>query len=361
MLNETVGWENGEEVPLHYFETELPLKGTRIVIEFPQEVTGDLAEEIGIHLSDGYMDRRFVEYSGHEEDDSAYLLYWVRPLLREVWSIQQVKYKEADGKCIKLRINSRQLVVFKERVLGLPRGKKEGIKIPECVLKRRDLVLRVLNGLFDGDGSLSFKSKDGLGHTYPVISYASISDPLLRQIQELLRRLGFTLPNKLYDKKDGTLILSINGDRNYERWMRLIGFNNPKHLTKVVVYERDGIMPPHTGLRERVKLIRGDVKLSAIYPVDKLRMNKGRIVEKKILEKLVEGENYIGELGQLTQFHRECVADALRRMAKMGLVECVRYKRGCKKYYELTQWGVNKLNREEAIVKRLREEFHLAV
>ncbi len=218
-----------------------------------------------------------------------------------------------------------------------------------------------MRGLFDGDGSLSFKSKDGLAHTYPVLSYSSISEPLMRQLQEQLRRLGFVIPKRLWESDDGTLILAINGDKNYERWMNSIGFNNPKHLTKVVLYEKFGLMPRKTNLVERVKLIRGEIELSAMYPVDMMRVNNNRITEKKILEALAEGENYIKELGRLSQLKEYCIVCTLRRLVKMGLAECVRYRRGRKKYYRVTQWGLSKLNRVETIAKRLREEFHLAV
>ena len=138
----------------------------------------------------------------------------------------------------------------------MPSGRKEGITIPDYFLGDRRITRIVLRGLFDGDGSLSFKSKDGLAHTYPVLSYSSISKPLMKQLQRQLQRLGFIIPKKLWERENGTVYLAINGDKNYERWMNTIGFNNPKHLTKVVLYETFGLVPPETDLVERVKLIR---------------------------------------------------------------------------------------------------------
>lgn len=363
MLNEAFSWEDDESIPLHYTEDEFRPKKRFKLVQLPKRVTEELAEEIGIHISDGNIWEGKIRYAGHEEDDSAYFLYKVRPLLKKVWGIKNVAKTAVKGtKGIVLSFNSKEIVNFKEKLLGLPCGKKEEIEIPPLILKSRRMVKGVLRGLFDGDGSLSFKSKWGLGHTYPVISYGSISLPLLKQIQKLLRKLGFTVPNKLSDKKDGTYILCINGNTNYEMWMRLIGFNNPKHLTKVVLYETFGLVPAGTGLVERVKLIQGTIELSAIYQVDKLRVNYNRITEKQVLEALVEGENYIAELGRLSQLDNYCVAKALRRLAKMGLVVCDEEKSRCnKKYYRITQWGISKLNRVETILRRLREEFHLAV
>jgi DNA-binding MarR family transcriptional regulator len=363
MLKESVEWEEEENLPLHYNASDLIVKGRCKSVHLPRELTGDLAEEVGIHISDGYMKRVAVVYCGHEEDDEDYLRYRVSPLLKRIWGLKKVGWRmQPDNKCLKLKVYSRRIVLFKEKVLGLPCGAKEGIQIPERLLMRRSLVRRLLSGLFDGDGSISFKSKDGLGHTYPVINFASISERLIRQVQDLLRKLGFILPTKLSMTNERTLIIQLNGDRNYERWMNLIGFNNPKHLTKVVLYENFGMVPPNTGLVERVKLIRGAIELSTLYPVEKLRVNNNRITEKKVLEALAEGKNHIKELGRLTSLDAQIVKRALIRLTKMGLVKRASYRRGAsKKYYKVTRWGFNKLKRIETIVKRLREEFQLAL
>jgi len=361
MLSTREQHEEGEHPSLNYAKRVEKLSGGWSPVHLPKVMTGDLAEEIGIHISDGTMSQRTVEYAGHAEDDRAYLVYWVSPLLKKVWNISRVKYKaDAGTKSIYLRVYSRGVVLFKKKILGLPYGKKKGIRIPKYCLKNRWLVKRVLRGLFDGDGSLSFKSKGGLAHTYPVMSYSSVSKDLLGQLQGLLKKLGFTLPNKLYDMKNGTNILSINGDKNYERWMGLIGFSNPKHLTKVALYERFGLVPPNTGLIDRLKLIRGEVKLSDIYPAKNLRVNSDRTKERKVLEKLSNGETYTEILGSLQTINGRIIKRAFRRLSKMGLVECVEEPPRWEKY-RLTQWGINKFYRAETIMKRLREEFHLAI
>jgi predicted transcriptional regulator len=355
-------YEKEETLPLHYEKSDIEGNGTCKPINLPKNITGDLAEEVGIHISDGQMRKDRVFYYGHAEDDRPYLLHRVRPLLKGLFGHENVSFNEHEEQTlIELVMFSRKLVRFKNKVFGLPIGKKKGITIPNRVFGHRGMVKRVLCGLFDGDGSLSFKSKWGMGHNYPVISYSSISEPLMRQLQKQLRSLGFVIPKKLWERNNGTWYLAINGDRNYERWMNMIGFNNPKHLTKVVLYEHFGMVPPNTGLVERVNLIQGVIELSALYPVDTLRVNTNRTTEKEVLEALAEGENYIEGLGRLTTLAAHCVKTTLTRLFKRGLVEREKEKRGAKKYYRITQWGVNKLNRVEKILTRLREEFNLAV
>jgi DNA-binding MarR family transcriptional regulator len=331
------------------------------------KVTEDLAEDVGIHISDGNMicnaKTKGMTYSGHSIDDFPYFVFRFLPLLKQLWKTSRITCKCIKGEqTVIIRICSKPLVLFKYRVLRLPHGKKKSITIPKYFLENRQIVQTVIRGLFDGDGSLCFKSKAGLGHTYPVISLSSLSKPLLKQLENLLARLGFTVPEKLQSKNDGTtFILFLNGDKNYELWMNTIGLNNPKHLTKVALYEIFGMVPPDTGLVERVKLIRGDLKLSEIYPVKKFRVNNYRVLEKKVLSELVTQTRYINELGSLTNLDRQRIRYTLRRLSKLGFVECVKSKIGGKKHYQITQSGLNKLKRVNSIMKRLRDEFNITV
>lgn len=333
-------------------------------IKVPHKVTEDLAENVGMHISDGSMHGTYeITYSGHAIDDFPYLLFRFIPLIRKLWGTSRIGYKFVSGQqTLKIRINSKQLFLFKHNILGLPYGKKETITIPKYFVNNKQITRTLIRSLFDGDGSICFKSKSGLGHTYPVISYSSLSKPLIEQLQKLLGRLSFTLPEKIQTKNAGTtFILFLNGDKNYELWMNTIGFNNPKHLTKVALYEIFGMVPPNTGLVERVKLIRGDLKLSAIYPVKNMRVNIYRVLEKRVLSELNNQTCYINELGNKIQVDRQRIRYTLRRLSKMRFVECVKATIGGRKYYQITQRGLNKLKRVNSIVKRLRDEFNLAV
>jgi len=362
MLRETTEWEERGSLPLNYKESDVAMKGRHKPVKLPQKITGDLAEEIGIHISDGTMGMNVVDYCGHEEEDGVYLRYYVLPLLKRLWGIKNVGWKaERDNKCLKLKMYSRRIVRFKERVLGLPRGSKEDIKIPERFMRRRCWVNRLLTGLFDGDGSISFKSKAGLAHTYPVISLTSTNEGLVRQVQELLRRLEFIVPSKFWKRENGVFSLQLNGDKNYERWLNTVGFNNPKHLTKVVLYEKCSVVPPDTNLEERRQLIRGELKLEQIYDTSQLRINENRVIEKEVLKLLFRGNSWIKELGKQLNVYKERVMSALRRLAKQGLVKCIKSERRGKQIYQLTPWGVKKLKRVEEIEARLKQEFHLAV
>ncbi len=98
MLNETFNWEVGESIPLHYTENEFRPKRKSKSVKLPKMVTEELAEETGIHISDGNIWNGIMIYAGHAEDDSAYLRYKVVPLIKKVWGIKNVTQKYAKGK-----------------------------------------------------------------------------------------------------------------------------------------------------------------------------------------------------------------------------------------------------------------------
>ena len=118
----------------------------------------------------------------------------------------------------------------------------------------------------DTDGSLSFKSKDGRPHDYPVIKISMASKNLISQVHKLLKNMGFkaylNLDERVYDKRfdmfDVKSTLYLNGKTNLIKWVEKIGFSNEKHMTRYRVWELTGICPPKTTLIKRKSILNGE-------------------------------------------------------------------------------------------------------
>ena len=96
-------------------------------------MTEDLAENVGMHISDGSMSSngytKVISYCGHAIDDFPYFNFRFVPLLKRLWGTSRIGYKCVKGEqYLRIRICSKQLALFKHNVLGLPYGKKENIK-----------------------------------------------------------------------------------------------------------------------------------------------------------------------------------------------------------------------------------------
>lgn len=120
---------------------------------------------------------------------------------------------------------------FKTNILEIKPGKKDSICIPK-IFKVNDIgiLCALVRGYFDADGSLYFKSQNKNEQYYPRISAASISKELIEDFIQILGMLGFNV--KTYKDKDCYSIV-LNGYSNFERYNKLIGWSNPKHLKKI--------------------------------------------------------------------------------------------------------------------------------
>ncbi len=192
-------------------------------IQFPTEMTSELAEEIGIHLGDGCMsyNRNYfsVKCNKKEEDYMCGRLFYLYKTLYGV-NLNLMRLPSVSG----FEIYSKALCEFKNKILGIPRGEKVGrIRVPSVVLKTKNksIYCSFIRGLFDTDGCIHLRYGK-----YPVISIGIHSEILMAQVGEMLKKMGF-LP-AVYDK---AVILS--GFTMLRKWLKYIGSNNPVKLRKL--------------------------------------------------------------------------------------------------------------------------------
>jgi len=90
----------------------------------------------------------------------------------------------------------------------------------------------------DTDGCITFKKKN----KYPTLVLASASYIFVKEISLILKGWDFYFYEvynyKVYDArfKNGFSIINrieINGKNNLKKWMKIIGFSNPKHIRKI--------------------------------------------------------------------------------------------------------------------------------
>lgn len=202
----------------------------------------DLAEETGIHIGDGsmniYKGGAFYTVACHKDEDREYVDYFILPLIKRIYGKEPKPRFWSQG-TYGFRISSKEIINFKHTVLGLPLGKKTNISIPKVILKNNKLMKCFLRGLFDTDGSLTlWKTNNKL---YPRIYFSSVSKKLAEQVKEFLIKKGFRVTSwqTSYKNKNWNMSyrLSINGTKMLIKWMKEIGFNNPKHIKKLDILE----------------------------------------------------------------------------------------------------------------------------
>jgi hypothetical protein len=221
-----------QEVSLVTCQVSFSMSDLKKNTGIPSKMSALLAEEVGMHLGDGFLSGRRYEYrlKGNKHDETEYYQYVVKSIFKNLYNIDLV-IKHYDSTC-GFELHSKAIHEFKAKVLGLPCGRKDAIRIPEA-FKINDLPVlsSLLRGLYDTDGNVHFHTKYGLKSYYPCVSLTQKSERLILDVSEILKMIGF-LPSLHHDKR-GYWTVNLWGYQALQRFIKQIGFHNPKHTRKI--------------------------------------------------------------------------------------------------------------------------------
>jgi len=194
-------------------------------IIFPNKMTSELAEEIGVHLGDGCLskNRNYFSVKTNKREEK-YMLYLFK-LYKKIYNLDLKLMKLPS--VVGFEVYSKALCEFKNKILGLPYGEKiHRIEVPKAILntKNKDIYRALIRGLFDTDGCICINKKNG--KDYPIISLCVLSEKLILQVSKMLERLGYiTFHNKQS--------INLNGIVMFKKWVEEIGSSNPKNFNKL--------------------------------------------------------------------------------------------------------------------------------
>lgn len=234
-------------------------------------MNSEIAELCGIITGDGHLSRNISEISSRKNN---YRIDIAANKTEEVDYFKHIShlFKKIFSKEIKIKIkknyanlyiHSKEILEFFENI-GIIVGKKSRQAfIPKKILNDKKLALDFLRGLADTDFSMTFKKGGRKNNSYPRIAASSASLKLINDIQIILKRKGLTYYSYKVIKNSSFGIfdhyrIDINGRSNFKKWMDLIGFNNPKHTTKIKIWEKFGYCPPNTTYSERLEMLKED-------------------------------------------------------------------------------------------------------
>lgn len=200
-------------------------KSHRKQVVIPQP-SNDLAEFIGIMLGDGGIhtpwqatitvnwlaDKDYADYIAN----LCYSLFHIRPSI----------YKRKTRNAAVIRLSSTAVVEYLIK-LGLHRGNKlrQGLVIPEWIMRRRSYRLACIRGLVDTDGCIFVHKHKIKGREYRNIglTFTSYSPRLIEQVAEILAEVKI-IPHITERQRD---IYLYRADA-VSRYLRLIGTSNPR-------------------------------------------------------------------------------------------------------------------------------------
>jgi hypothetical protein len=195
--------------------------------------------ETGIHVGDGSMgvyDKSTYVYGiyGNNKTERKFFNATLIPTVNHLYGIKPVLRN--NGNTCMIIMHSKHLVMFKNKILGLPLGPKNKIKLPNFIAKNgTDAICYFIAGLFDTDGQVKITKKD-----YVHLRITQKDEDLLAEIKNFLGMQG--VPSCLYkhdyfdvrvNKIERRWFLEINGSKNVKAFLELIPIRNPCYLKKL--------------------------------------------------------------------------------------------------------------------------------
>ncbi len=234
------------EETIHHL-TSLGERGSKR-ITIPKNISRELAYLVGVLSGDGniFVRKEKGDYRikcvGNPKDEKKFYDIVLSKLFENLFNLSINNKSQDSGKTYGFYIYSKLLIEYFSRVFDLPIGPKKGkLKIPK-IIRDEELVVPFIRGVADTDFCITFKKKE----IYPCISASSDSKDFIKEISLELKRLGFAFYEVYnYRQEDNrfrsgySLInrIEINGKKNLEKWMKYIGFWNPKHLRKIKAWQ----------------------------------------------------------------------------------------------------------------------------
>ncbi len=217
-------------------EGEIPWNRKQINIPEKNE---NLAEFIGIMLGDGniYVNEKYKAYQvkivGDFYKDFIYLNNYVKKLIINNFSISPIFYKRKRDNGLDIKLNSINLV--KSLLdLGLKSGDKikNQVTIPDWIYKKEKYLVSCIRGLFDTDGSVYELLPNWPGLFQ--ITFTNKNMTLLQDTRKALLKLKIKVSNiSNLNSKDSTPRIYITKKEEIKKFLRKVGFSNPKHLNKL--------------------------------------------------------------------------------------------------------------------------------
>ena len=211
--------------------------GVEFDIKPLQPISEVLCEFIGAFMGDGYLDgAKTVGFAGHTTLDKEYFGH-LNLIAKGLFGIRGSVIKVQSKNGSHLKFYSKGLVRMLQNRFGFTYNKTHTVEIPLEILNSEErYIFPLVRGVFDTDGCVYFDRRKSYKTAYPRIALSMTSQKLIRQIANILAPhfAIFHTSRKRQGKNKATeYIIEIYGHLQLEKWMKMIGFSNAKHLDKI--------------------------------------------------------------------------------------------------------------------------------
>lgn len=241
------------------------------------KLTKEFSEILGMFAADGCLQKGYICMWGNIYQDKDYYDKIVCPFFTKTFNRNVTAHEKKSNSVYGFYLCSKEIVKFFED-LGFSNNKTYNVKIPQIVLdsKDKDIYAAFIRGYADCDGCIDFLKRKGKYNlfklrynTYPRIWITSVSKEIIKEISDLLKIINIEhrVVNKKSRKKTEKeqLAVVIRGVKRVEKFMENVGFNNPGHYTKYLIWKKFGMCPPKTILEQRKLILENKINPFIFY------------------------------------------------------------------------------------------------
>jgi len=241
------------------------------------EVSKELAEILGMFAADGCLQKDYICMWGNIYEDKDYYDNIVCPFYSKVFGKKITAHEKKSNSVYGFYLCDKKVVEF-FKSLGFSNNKTYTVRIPKEIMESEDnaIVTAFIRGFTDCDGCFSLMKRKGKYrlfktkfNTYPRISISIVSLGMINDICSLLKRLNLKHTSGIERKNSGNEKdagwIWVRGPKAVEDWINIIGFNNPAQYTKYLVWKKFGFCPIKIGIKERKKILKGQLNPLDFY------------------------------------------------------------------------------------------------
>jgi len=195
------------------------------IFQLPQTMNEELAFLLGALVSEGSFHQKQILFNNLNKE---YYNKVKKAILHQFPGITLYERTLPKCHCVELSIYYTHIVEFLKNI-GLTQTTSAKKEIPFTVLQStRGCIASFLSGLYEGDGSVSYKVDKRHGGKAIELTYLSNSKKLIHQLKTVLLNFGIitTLPYK--DKRNPCYKLIISDVNNIKRFQENIDFSCSK-------------------------------------------------------------------------------------------------------------------------------------
>ncbi len=199
------------------------------------DLTPKLAEVLGTFIGDGFFNKYnssyFIQFAGDSRYDYDYYKNVIIPYINTI--IPNKPYIRIKGNSMWITFYSKYLFYLLLKRFNMVTGKKVyTIQIPDEILNNKNLLKYTIRGIIDTDGCIYYDKRIIYKKPYLRIALSLSNKNLINQIKFALEDFGIRCG--LAKRKDGIgFILQINGYCEVNKYIKLIGLSNTRHLNKL--------------------------------------------------------------------------------------------------------------------------------